>query len=87
MKPLTYKALDNVHGLKAGHIYEACPTGARFHQFADIADRSTFTLYNHEMQHAVLRGELVIHDDTQSPAMHADVVTKLCQSTTDRYIY
>lgn len=87
MKPLTYKALDNVNSLKAGHIYSVTAEG-RHLRFQDVNNgASVFTMYKHEIDRAVLRGMLSVYDTTQSEAMHADVVRKLCQTLTTQYIY
>lgn len=86
MKPLTYKAQDNVEGLVAGLIYDTAVLG-RFIQFTDRVGGKTLSLYKHEVERAVAKGMLVEYDNTQSEAMHAEVVTKLCHSLATRYIY
>lgn len=88
MRATTYKALDNTEaGLKAGHVYDVDVLG-RFAQFTDRAPNGpTISLYKHEVERALGKGELVPYDDTQSDAMHAKVVGKLCHSLATRYIY
>lgn len=88
MKPLLYKALDNaVPMFEAGHVYKCTTTSARKLTFQDCATGHSFTVYKAEFQLATAHGKLVEYDTTQSEAMHAEVVTKLCHSLATRYIY
>lgn len=88
MKPTTYKALDNaVPMFEAGHIYQCTTTSTRKLTFRDTKTGHSFTVYKTEFQLAQQHGKLVEYDDTQSEAMHAAVVSKLCHSLATRYIY
>ena len=87
-KTALYKAMDNVDSLQAGRIYRAAADlkAKRTTVFTDDVTGHQFTLYRHQIDYALIRGLIKPYDATQSEAMHADIVGKLCQHTTTQYI-
>lgn len=86
MKTLTYKALDDYDALQAGHVYELSYKG-RFTRFTDVQTGDVVSLYQCQMEHAVLVGKLVPHDDTQSVAMQGSIASSVCAHLPTQFIY
>lgn len=85
-KPLAYRVHDVVDSLTIGDIYHAVQAG-RLLALTSTTTGRTVHLYPYMVSHALCRGAMSVYDETQSPAMHADVVGKLCAVLASHYIY
>lgn len=81
-----YKVCDAADCLVVGASYVACKSG-RMIRFTNCKTGVVVHQWPHDVQRWLARGALVEVDDTQSEAMHAEVVGKLCHMLTSHYIY
>ena len=88
MKTQTVKLTDTVGMLKAGHVYHVSQVSkSRMIAFVDVQSGELCHMYRHEVESARASGRMIDYDDTQSPAMHASVVSSVCHSLPSHYIY
>lgn len=81
----TYKALDHYDALKAGHTYERVRSySKRLVRLEDIVSHDYLSLYQWQVEDAMLRNKLVVVPDVQSPEMAG---VTLCKHTSSGFGY
>lgn len=85
-KPLAYSVHDVCDTLNVGDVYHAVQDGRMLAMTSQTTGR-TVHVYPYVISHALCRGAVKIYDETQSPAMHAEIVGKLCAVLASNYIY
>jgi hypothetical protein len=86
MKPIVYNVTDAADCLVIGATYETRPSG-RMIEFRNTKTNVIVHQWPHDVERFIARGALVEVDQTQSAAMHCEVVTKLCHMLASHYIY
>ena len=85
-KPLAYKVHDVCDCLSVGDVYTTVLDG-RLLSMTNVRTGVTVHVYPYIIAHAMCRGAVTVYDTTQSNAMHAPIVGKLCAVLASHYIY